>query len=124
MLTFSEIFEFSKEKFRKTPILKEFEWFEWFEWFGPSPIEPFNSGLRRRASPLCLPARPRALRSGDQRRGTHWVMQPRSAPPGRDDFHSSLVFPRSNFSEYASGSFQQQQQQRKNPTSTLRCSPM
>ena len=52
MLKFSEIFEFSKEKFRKIPILKEFEWFEWFEWiewfewFGPSPIEPFNSGLR------------------------------------------------------------------------------
>ena len=44
MLKFSEIFEFSKEKFRKIPILKEFEWFEWFEWFGPSPIEPFNSG--------------------------------------------------------------------------------
>ena len=41
MLKFSEIFEFSKEKFRKIPILKEFEWFEWFEWFGPSPIEPF-----------------------------------------------------------------------------------
>ena len=41
------------EKFRKIPILKEFEWFEWFEWFvwfewfGPSPIEPFNSGLHR-----------------------------------------------------------------------------
>ena len=47
MLKFSEIFEFSKEKFRKIPILKEFEWFEWFEWFGPSPIEPFNSGLSR-----------------------------------------------------------------------------
>ena len=44
MLKFSEIFEFSKEKFRKIPILKEFEWFEWFEWFGPSPTEPFNSG--------------------------------------------------------------------------------
>ena len=43
MLKFSEIFEFSKEKFRKIPVLKEFEWFEWFEWFGPSPIEPFNS---------------------------------------------------------------------------------
>ena len=43
MLKFSEMFEFSKEKFRKNPILKEFEWFEWFEWFGPSPIEPFNS---------------------------------------------------------------------------------
>ena len=41
MLKFSEIFEFSKEKFRKFPILKVFEW---FEWFGPSPIEPFNSG--------------------------------------------------------------------------------
>ena len=54
MLKFSEIFEFSKEKFRKIPILKEFEWFEWFEWFGPSPIEPFNSasrwgGTRRRS---------------------------------------------------------------------------
>ena len=44
MLKFSEIFEFPKEKFRKIPILKEFEWFEWFEWFGPSPTEPFNSG--------------------------------------------------------------------------------
>ena len=43
MLKISEIFEFSKEHFRKIPILKEFEWFEWFEWFGPSPIEPFNS---------------------------------------------------------------------------------
>ena len=30
MLKFSEIFEISKEKFRKIPILKEFEWFEWF----------------------------------------------------------------------------------------------
>ena len=50
MLKFSEIFEFSKEKFRKIPILKEFEWFEWFEWFGPSPIEPFNSGSYRCAS--------------------------------------------------------------------------
>ena len=40
MLKFSEIFEFSKEKVRKIPILKEFEW---FEWFGPSPTEPFNS---------------------------------------------------------------------------------
>ena len=34
-------FELSKDKFRKIPILKEFEW---FEWFGPPPIEPFNSG--------------------------------------------------------------------------------
>ena len=48
MLKFSEIFEFSKEKFRKIPILKEFEWFKWFECFGPSPIEPFNSGAHRR----------------------------------------------------------------------------
>ncbi len=50
MLKFFEIFESSKEQFRKVPILKEFEWFEWFVWFGPSPIEPFNSGpepLRR-----------------------------------------------------------------------------
>ena len=31
MLKFSEIVEFPKEKFRKIPILKEFEWFEWFE---------------------------------------------------------------------------------------------
>ena len=46
MLKFSEIFEFSKEKFRKIPILKEFEWFEWFEWFGPSPIEPGSTLLR------------------------------------------------------------------------------
>ena len=50
MLKFSEIFEFSKEKFRKIPILKEFEWFEWFEWFGPSPTEPFNPGLQRSAT--------------------------------------------------------------------------
>ena len=49
MLTFSEIFEFSREDNPKIPILKEFEWFEWFEWFGPSPIEPFNSGERRAA---------------------------------------------------------------------------
>ena len=40
-------FEFSKEKFRKIPILKEFEW---FEWFGPSPIEPFNSASYRRGA--------------------------------------------------------------------------
>ena len=51
MLKFSEIFEFSKEKFRKIPILKEFEWFEWFEWFGPSPTEPFNSVLDKPADP-------------------------------------------------------------------------
>ena len=51
MLKFSEMFEFSKEKFRKIPILKEFEWFEWFEWFGPSPIEPFNSGVKSARSP-------------------------------------------------------------------------
>ena len=38
---------FLKEKFRKIPIFKEFEWFEWFEWFGPSPIEPFTSGQDR-----------------------------------------------------------------------------
>ena len=50
MLKFSEIFEFSKEKFRKIPILKEFEWFEWFEWFGPSPIEPFNSAFDHRSN--------------------------------------------------------------------------
>ena len=60
MLKFSEIFEFSKEKFRKIPILKEFEWFEWFEWFGPSPIEPFNSGpvRRERAGGVPRPPRP------------------------------------------------------------------
>ena len=46
MFKISEIFAFSKEKFRKIPILKQFEWFEWFEWFGPSPIEP-ESTLRR-----------------------------------------------------------------------------
>ena len=55
MLKFSEIFEFSKEKFRKIPILKEFEWFEWFEWFGPSPIEPFNSGAPVSYTHLTLP---------------------------------------------------------------------
>ena len=32
----------------KIPILKEFEW---FEWFGPSPIEPFNSGIYRVGRP-------------------------------------------------------------------------
>ena len=48
MLKFSEIVEFPKDKFRKISILKEFEWFEWFEWFGPSPIEPFNSGIDAR----------------------------------------------------------------------------
>ena len=54
MLKLSEIFEFSKEKFWKIPIFKEFEWFEcfeWFEWFGPSPIEPFNSGNDGRHPP-------------------------------------------------------------------------
>ena len=56
---FSENFEFFKEKFRKIPILKEFEWFEWFEWFGPSPIEPFNSVQDRKEfvdGPVRLPA--------------------------------------------------------------------
>ena len=65
MLKFSEIFEFSKEKFRKIPILKEFEWFEWFEWFGPSPIEPFNSGLGLRELLL------------DLRLGRHGALQAR-----------------------------------------------
>ena len=51
MLKFSEIFEFSKEKFQKIPILKEFEW---FEWFGPSPTEPFNSGRYCSADDSCL----------------------------------------------------------------------
>ena len=54
MLKFSEIFEFSKETFRKIPILKEFEWFEWFEWFGPSPIEPFNSAADCQDCADCL----------------------------------------------------------------------
>ena len=58
MLKFSETFEFSKEKFRKIPILKELEWFEWFEWFGPSPIEPFNSVPGR---PSAVPGRPSAV---------------------------------------------------------------
>ena len=61
MLKFSEIFEFSKEKFRKIPILKEFEWFEWFEWFGPSPIEPFNSGFSRQRALERRPGRTGAL---------------------------------------------------------------
>ena len=61
MLKFSEIFEFSKEKFRKIPILKEFEWFEWFEWFGPSPTEPFNSGRDRAHARVQAAARLRAL---------------------------------------------------------------
>ena len=49
--------------------MKEFEWFEWFEWFGPSPIEPFNSGLhgvhraeQRRAAPLVLEVQAEAAR--------------------------------------------------------------
>ena len=61
MLKFSEILEFAKEKFRKIPILKEFEWFEWFEWFGPSPTEPFNSAGHAgawRAAVRPLAARP------------------------------------------------------------------
>ena len=45
MLKFSEIFEFSKEKLRKIPILKEFEWFEWFEW-----LEGSNGSVPRRSS--------------------------------------------------------------------------
>ena len=57
MLKFSEIFEFSKEKFRKIPILKEFEW---FEWFGPSPIEPFNSDV----DPIAGAEREHVLRRG------------------------------------------------------------
>ena len=63
MLKFSEMFEFSKEKFRKIPILKEFEWFEWFEWFGPSPTEPFNSAAHRR------PGRESAANGADGGRG-------------------------------------------------------
>ena len=58
MSKFSEIFEFSKEKFRKILILKEFEWFEWFEWFGPSPIEPFNSGASCQGARGVVLARP------------------------------------------------------------------
>ena len=63
MLNFSEIFEFSKEKFRKIPILKGFEWVEWFDWFGPSPTEPFNSG-RRRHRPHRLDRKPRQAERG------------------------------------------------------------
>ena len=54
MLKISEIFEFSKEKFRKIPILEEFEWFEWFD---PSPIVPFNSGRADLVWPRDLPLR-------------------------------------------------------------------
>ena len=68
MLKFSEIFEFSKEKFRKIPILKEFEWFEWFEWFGPSPIEPFNSGRGRDTERERQALREGGLRRFDVRR--------------------------------------------------------
>ena len=62
MLKFSEFFEFSKEKFRKIPILKEFEWFEWFEWFGHSPIEPFNPGGNGRRGLARDPLRARPAR--------------------------------------------------------------
>ena len=47
--------------------MKEFEWFEWFEWFGPSPIEPFNSGLEgalRRAWRAWLARPPSATHTG------------------------------------------------------------
>ena len=82
MLKFSEIFEFSKEKFRKIPILKEFEWFEWFEWFGPSPIEPFNSGLGHEEAHDDQGNRAGFLRNGLQDRADH-----RGAPEqnGNDD---------------------------------------
>ena len=68
----SEIFEFSKDKFRKIPILKEFEWFEWFEWFGPSPIEPFNSGRAPRGGHRARRPRADFLRlCHEARRGLH-----------------------------------------------------
>ena len=44
--------------------MKEFEWFERFEWFGPSPIEPFNSGPRRRQHAWLPQARIAPLRRG------------------------------------------------------------
>ena len=80
MLKFSEIFEFSKEKFRKIPILKEFEWFEWFEWFGPSPIEPFNSGRDRARADS---AKPGEERNSTTRRKTAALSALRPLQPGR-----------------------------------------
>ena len=65
MLKFSEFFAFSKEQFRKIPILKEFEW---FECFGPSPIEPLNPGPRpdvRRLARRGGAGLSRRLRAGD-----------------------------------------------------------
>ena len=60
MLKFSEILEFFKKKFRKIPILKEFEWFEWFEWF---EMVRMVRSLADRTFQLCAePARPRVLR--------------------------------------------------------------
>ena len=56
MLKFSDFFEFSKEKIRKIPISKEFEW---FEWFGPSPIEPFHSAWDHRVEGHLLRGVPR-----------------------------------------------------------------
>ena len=48
MLKISEIFEFSKEKFWKIPILREFEWFEWFE------MVRMVRSLADRAMQLCV----------------------------------------------------------------------
>ena len=83
MLKFSEIFELSKEKFRKIPILKEFEWFEWFEWFGPSPIEPFNPARNARKprghaeSRTCAGrARLREAKARAHRRNKHCSVEP------------------------------------------------
>ena len=74
MLKFSEIFEFSKEKFRKIPILKEFEWFEWFEWFGPSPIEPFNPGRGKTGT--------RSSRNNSRIGSRMWYSEPYLRPRG------------------------------------------
>ena len=54
MLKISEIFEFSKETFRKIPILKEFEWFE---------MVRMVRSLTDRTFQLC---RPLARRRGDR----------------------------------------------------------
>ena len=80
MLKFAEFFEFSKENFRKIPILKGFEW---FEWFGPSPIEPFNPGVSPRRRPAGRrDGAPRDVRLG---RREHYL------GPLRRSFESQMI---------------------------------
>ena len=85
MLKFSEILEFSKEKFRKIPILKEFEWFEWFEmvrmvrsladrtfqlWVQRRARDGAAGGLRAHQGPVAA-ARARLRADAQIRRGEH-----------------------------------------------------